>query len=75
MTVITIILSFQMKGINAANTTSSLISQTKEENSIENFNKVRLLKQIDHNLWKFVPPVLYVVGTIGNMLTVAVLRR
>ena len=74
-TLIITILSFQIKEVNASNSTSLLISPTKAQNKTESSYKVFILKQIDYNLWKFVPPILYVVGTIGNMLTIAVLRR
>ena len=73
-TLITIIQSFQITEVIASNSTSLLISQTNEENGTDS-RLVIILKQIDYNLWKFVPPILYVVGTIGNMLTIAVLRR
>ena len=89
--ILLIVLSFTTKPCNASNTTYSqlsetnenklegsnysLISRTNEKMSTETSNKVFALKQIDYNIWKFVPPVLYVVGTVGNMLTIAVLRR
>ena len=72
---IIVIQSFQIKEVIASNSISSLISPTKAENKTESSYKVFILKQIDYNLWKFVPPILYLVGTVGNVLTIAVLRR
>ena len=64
-----IILLFKTKDINTMNST------LEEESVIDRSNKVMILKQIDYNLWKFVISILYVVGTVGNSLTIAVLRR
>ena len=75
LNLIVIILPFQMKEASASNSTSLLILPAHEENSMASSHKVLILKQIDYNLWKFVPPILYIAGTIGNMLTIAVLRR
>ena len=73
-TLIIIIQSFQITEVIASNSTSLLINQTNEENGTDS-RLVIILKQVDYNLWKFVPPILYIVGAIGNMLTIAVLRR
>ena len=64
-----IILLFKTKDIKTMNSTLG------EESVIDRSNKVMILKQIDYNLWKFVISILYVVGTVGNSLTIAVLRR
>ena len=64
-----IVLLFETKDANAMNST------LEEETVIDRFNKALTLKQIDYNLRKFVILILYVVGTVGNMLTIAVLRR
>ena len=64
-----IVLLFKIKDANAMN--STLVKET----AIERSNKVMILRQIDYNLWKFVPPILYVVSAVGNMLTIAVLQR
>ena len=64
-----IVLSFKTKDANAMNWTND------EDTSTESSNKVFILKQVDYNLWKFVPPILYAVGSIGNILTIAVLSR
>ena len=64
-----IVLMFKTKDVNATNSTHD------EDTATESFNKVFILKQVDYNLWKFAIPILYVVGTIGNSLTVVVLKR
>ena len=64
-----IALMLKTKYINAINSTDD------KDTVIETSNKVFTLKQIDYNLWKFAIPILYVVGTIGNSLTVVVLKR
>ena len=66
-----IVLSFKTKDFKC----NAMNSVYENETVIDRYNKVLTLKQIDYNLWKLVPPILYVVGTIGNMLTIAVLRR
>ena len=62
-----IVLSFKTIDANTMNSTN--------DTSVESSDNVFILKQVDYNLWKFVPPILYAVGSIGNILTIAVLRR
>ena len=64
-----IVLSVKTEDANAMNSTLD------KETVIDRSDKVIILQRIDYNLWKFVIPILYVVGTVGNMLTVAVLGR
>ena len=59
-----VVLLFKTKDANAMNSSTS-----------DRSNTAMILKEMDYNLWKFVPPILYIVGTVGNMLTIAVLRR
>ena len=61
-----IVLSFETIDANTMN------SKNEKDTSSDN---VFILKEVDYNLWKFVPPILYAVGSIGNILTIAVLRR
>ena len=62
---LSIVLSFKTKEANAMNSTLD------KETVIDRSDKVIILQRIDYNLWKFVIPILYVVGTVGNMLTIA----
>ena len=64
---LSIVLSFKTKEANAMNSTLD------KETVIDRSDKV--MQRIDYNLWKFVIPILYVVGTVGNILTIAVLGK
>ena len=63
------VLLFKPEDANAKNSTLD------KETAVDRSNIVIILKQIDYNLWKFVPPILYIIGRVGNSLTVAILRR
>ena len=38
-------------------------------------DKAIRLKNIEIDLWRFIPPILVTIGVIGNTLTILVLRR
>ena len=56
------------------NVTEKLIVNSRVDNKILS-SKVILLRRINNNLWKYVPPVSMVIGVTGNGITIAIMRR
>ena len=46
----------------------------EEDNSEDYSDRVLYLINVEKNIWIYIPPILFVVGLIGNTLSVLVLR-
>ena len=50
------------------------VTKTTVKNS-DAADKIILLQNIEQSLWRYGTPLLFVVGLMGNLLTILVLRR
>ncbi|XP_025104593.1 uncharacterized protein LOC112570391 [Pomacea canaliculata] len=59
------------ENISAKLLETSHIGHSEEDNDFE----LSLFSQATEMMWKFIPPVILVLGTFGNVMTIVMMRR
>ncbi len=61
---------------NSTNTSDPLWDKTTSSDDDDSVSeRVLFLQRVNLNCWKFISPTLLIVGTVGNIVSIMVLRR
>ena len=60
---------------NDTNVANTNITMNNNNNDVVVSDRIFLLRNVELNLWRYVTPLLFAVGLVGNLLTIFVLRR